>query len=1168
MPTSTAPRGAARASLRRVAIGAALTLVASAVTAVPAGASSAQSAPSAPPAQSAPSAGGTARAHSANRPGLPSIYPVPQSVSRGDPVQLRGPVALVVGADADRPALDALRQLLGAAGSQVTQYAPGDALPRAGTVVYLGTESGNPAIAPALADIGVDAGTALSHGEGYVLAAGRDHGRQIAVLAGHDGAGTFYAVQTMRQVVTHGRLAGVTVLDWPALPVRGVIEGFYGTPWSHAARLSQLDFYGAHKMNTYVYSPKDDPYLRAQWRDPYPADKLAQIAELVDRSAANHVEFTYALSPGLSVCYSSAADEQALVDKFQSLWDIGVRTFAIPLDDISYTSWNCDADRTMFGTGGGAAGTAQAYLLNEVQRGFIDTHPGASRLEMVPTEYSNTSPSAYKSAIKANLDPQIIVEWTGVGVIAPTITAEQATAAHDVFGHDILLWDNYPVNDYVTNRLLLAPYVGRDPDLGSALYGITANPMIQPEASKIALFTVADYTWNPTDYDAQASWQAGLKDLSGGDPSARAALAAFADLNYASRLGTPQAPVLADRLATFWPAWERGSRSAARSLDEYLAVIAGIPDTLENRMGDPAFVADTQPWLNSAGAWGRAARAALRMLIDQRAGHGAAALADRAQAESAAAQATSQLYHGLGGSVTVTVGDGVIDTFVAQAIAENDRWLGLAGRHVTATTSLPTYQSYDPANMVDGDDSTYFWSSSAPSTGDYVGVDLGTVQPISTVTIDAGDAASPNDYLHVATLESSTDGQHWTTIGTYVNTADITATVPDGSQARYVRLRATESDGYWVKVHEFTVTGPGTERLTASGTPVAATGSSLNAAADGTVDTAYTAAAAPADGDALVVTLPTARALDRVAVVGTGQAAVQVDDGGTWRTIGQLSSAGYTELPAHGVGTDRVRLAWVAGSDAPSIAEVIPWYADVATADLAVAPASIDVQVGDTATVTAQLGATRPAAVTGVLSADAPGGVHASPARSVVRVARGSQPSVDIRITGRSSGSYQVPITFTARPGTPVTETVTVRVHPAVSDTDVALASNGAVATASGTEQNLDRFTPDHAIDGDPATRWSSNYDDAAWLQVQLASPQHLGKIVISWEAAHANAYRIETSSDGVTWTDAADVTGSLGGTETIWIDQSDVKYLRMQGVQRTTAYGYSIYELQAYPIA
>ena len=80
--------------------------------------------------------------------------------------------------------------------------------------------------------------------------------------------------------------------------VRGVLEGFYGNPWTHQARMNQLAFYGDVKLNTYVYSPKDDPYLRDRWRDPYPPDKLAEVQQLIQQAQAHHVRFTYALSPG------------------------------------------------------------------------------------------------------------------------------------------------------------------------------------------------------------------------------------------------------------------------------------------------------------------------------------------------------------------------------------------------------------------------------------------------------------------------------------------------------------------------------------------------------------------------------------------------------------------------------------------------------------------------------------------------------------------------------------------------------------------------------------------------------------------------------------------------------------------------------------------------------
>lgn len=113
-----------------------------------------------------------------------------------------------------------------------------------------------------------------------------DAGRALLALSGTDTTGTFYAAQTLRQLLTGKRLPAVTVRDWPTAKLRGVIEGFYGTPWTHAERLSQLDFYGRTKQNVYVYSPKDDPYLRERWRDEYPAAQLDRLRELVDRAAA------------------------------------------------------------------------------------------------------------------------------------------------------------------------------------------------------------------------------------------------------------------------------------------------------------------------------------------------------------------------------------------------------------------------------------------------------------------------------------------------------------------------------------------------------------------------------------------------------------------------------------------------------------------------------------------------------------------------------------------------------------------------------------------------------------------------------------------------------------------------------------------------------------------
>ncbi len=1100
----------------------------------------------------------------------PTVYPVPQELrAPGGKLNLGTRVALVEGESADAAAIRVVEESLQAVGVDVVDHVTaGNPVPARVPAVYLGGTD-DPATAAVLQKLHADGAASLT-AEGYVLASGKQGGRTVAALQGHDTTGQFYAAQTLRQLLTarsgHATLPVVTVRDWPAYPLRGVIEGFYGTPWSHQARLDQLGFYGEHKMNTYVYSPKDDPYLRARWRDAYPATQLAQLEELVDRAVANHVKFTYALSPGLSVCYSSDADLQALVAKFQSLWDVGVRDFAIPLDDISYTSWNCTADQTKFGTGGGAAGAAQSYLLNAVQREFIDTHPGAGRLQFVPTEYYNVSDSAYKTAVRTKMDPDIIAEWTGVGVVAPVITRSQSAAAKAVFGHDILVWDNYPVNDYVTSRLLLGPYVGRDAGMAGSLFGITANPMIQPEASKIALFTVADFTWNDKAYDADTSWQASLDELAGDKPGARAALAAFADLEYYSDLDTVQAPALAARTTAFWARWEAGEKGAAAPLDAYLRTIETAEATLV-AAGDPEFLSDARPWLAATSDWGKAARTALAMLVAQRGRDAAQALADRAEVIELVAKARSHVYVGLGGGGTpVAVGDGVIDTFVNTALAENDRWFGLSGRHATALTSMSTYQTNTPDKMLDGDDSTFYWSSEAAKPGDYVGVDLGAVQDVAKVVVQGGKSTSPDDYLHAGALEYSADGSSWTQLAA-TTTATVSVTPPQPVRARYVRLRATSAQTSWVVVREFAVTGPSGAQLTASGAPPAASGSSLARAVDGSLDTAYLAARAPQAGEALTVTLPAPRPLDRVEVAGTGSADVQVRVGGSWRTLGRLAGS-YTELKAHAAIADAIRLAWTTGSPAPKIAEVVPRYADVPAAQLTLSPPRIEAEVGTTASVVVGLASDRAGNVDGTLTVAAPDGISARPARRTVTIPRGSVPSVTVSIRTARVGEYAVPVTFAVHGQAPVTQTLHVSVHPRVSDGNVAAAANGAVATASSVEQGLAQFTPDHAIDGDRASRWSSGYTDTEWLQVKLASPQHLGKVVLRWESAHATAYDVQVSRDGATWTTAAHVTGSQGGAETVWVDQSDVRYLRMQGVGRATSYGYSVYELEAYPVA
>ncbi|MFD3423984.1 beta-N-acetylglucosaminidase domain-containing protein [Streptomyces decoyicus] len=845
------------------------------------------------------------------------LSPTPRSVqSRSDLVTITPSVTVVAGPDADAPALAVVEKSLKDAGAdRVVRAERASAQGQGQLTVYVDGAGA----AQALKGLGARGSEGLP-AEGYALAVGEG---RIA-LSGKDATGTYYAAQSLRQLLPHrerpgAQVRGTAVRDWPATPLRGVIEGFYGTPWSHEARLDQLDFYGEHKMNIYVYSPKDDAYLREKWRDPYPAERLAQIKELVDRARERHVEFTYALSPGLSVCYSSDADLKALTAKFQTLWDIGVRTFAVPLDDISYTDWNCAADKDAFGTGGGAAGMAQAHLLNRVNQEFIAEHPGAEPLQMVPTEYYDVKPSPYKKALAAKLDGNVLVEWTGVGVIAPTMTVAQARQAREVFGHRILTWDNYPVNDYVTNRLLLGPFNGREKGLPEQLAGITANPMIQPAASKLALFTVADYAWNDAAYDARASWGAAIEESAGGDARTARALRAFADAHYASSLNPKQAPELAAAIAEF------GRDGQARRLDGVLRTLQDAPGVLRDRLADRGFVKDSEPWLDATQAWGVAARTALRLIEATRAGDGAKAWQLRQRIPELVKDAKSFVYVDMSGKkVPVLVADGVLDTFVEDAVAAHDEALGVVGRPKGAT-DLSVYQDNAVSRMTDGDDATYFWSGAGPKAGSFVALDLHTERPLGAVRLAMGKSGSPDDYLRRGVLEYSSDNKNWRQLAAFDGKAEVRAEPPAGAKARYVRARATQAQDNWLVVREFTVAGA--DAVTVAGGPPAKAGSALRAAADGDPATVYRAGRAAQSGEALECTPDASRAARSVVVLRpegapAGAAEVEVRTGGAWRTLGTLSGA-YTRLAAGGGAVEAVRLVWRDGAASPEVNEVI-----------------------------------------------------------------------------------------------------------------------------------------------------------------------------------------------------------------------------------------------------
>lgn len=541
------------------------------------------------------------------------ISPTPQWIYQTGPdVCISEQVLVVIGPDTDPAALEELEKVLWGSTKQVAvKTDPQDC--HNGLTIHLGTVN-RPDISQRLRTVPVP-----SQDEGYAL---RVASSEI-MLGGVDAPGQFYAVKTLSQLIVDGRIPGVFVSDYPSMSLRGTVEGFYGPPWTHTERLDHLDFLGDTKANTYIYAPKKDPYHRDQWREPYPDDKLVELKQLVERAKANHVRFTFALSPGVSICYSSSADVQAVQNKFQAMYDIGIRSFSIPLDDIEYKEWNCEGDRITFGEPGpGSAAAAQVTLLNTIQQEFIATHEDVEPLQMVPTEYDDLKDTAYKQILREKLNPEVEVMWTGTDVIAAEITIDQAEQAANLFGRNVFVWDNFPVNDYweTIGRVLLAPYDRRESGLSDHVSGLVSNPMNEAAASKLAMFTMNDFSWNDRGYDRAVSGRQAALYVAGGNERAADAVQVFIDLNHAAPLWSgdrwqPQAPMFGVQVEKFWWAWERDWSQAAREFRPVLRRIEQAPDVIRRSVKDRLLLADLGKWLDVTELWGQALADGLDVLV-------------------------------------------------------------------------------------------------------------------------------------------------------------------------------------------------------------------------------------------------------------------------------------------------------------------------------------------------------------------------------------------------------------------------------------------------------------------------------------------------------------------------------------------------------------------------
>lgn len=280
--------------------------------------------------------------------------------------------------------------------------------------------------------------------------------------------------------------------------IGGIIEGFYGPPWSHRQRLDWIERLDGWSMTHYVWAAKLEPRHRGPgWVEPFTADELEQFAELAAHRPA--VALAVGLTPGRD------ATAEQMITKLSPAVAAGARVVVLSVDDLPALD----------------AGFTHRDLAHALQAAL------GCGVWIVPTHYAGSCSSQYLDALCDGLDPSIEVMWTGEHVVNETITVEQADARARATGRAPLLWDNTPVNDAVMRDALhLGPLTGREPGLRSACSGVLWNPMEFAVASLPTLASAA--AWWRGD-DPLTAWTEAVRSLGTGAERLAAATAFAGD---------------------------------------------------------------------------------------------------------------------------------------------------------------------------------------------------------------------------------------------------------------------------------------------------------------------------------------------------------------------------------------------------------------------------------------------------------------------------------------------------------------------------------------------------------------------------------------------------------------------------------------------------------------
>ena len=290
-------------------------------------------------------------------------------------------------------------------------------------------------------------------------------------------------------------------------PELGIIEGFYGKPWTWESRKETVDFLAPYGYRFYMYAPKADPFLRRKWQDPHPVGMASSLADFAAYCLKSGVRFGIGLTPYEVFNNFDDAARDALARKLAFFDEIGVEDVAILFDDMRGDIPDL------------------ARLQSDIVHWAVE-RTKAGRIIVCPSYYSDdpildrvfgNRPHRYVEELGERLSADLEIFWTGEEVISRQYSTGHLQRVTEQLRRKPFIWDNYPVNDgqRMSQYLHLRGFTGRNGAMADHVAGHAINPALQPALNRIPAITLSDSYRLGDAYQYSESFRHACKDVLG-----------------------------------------------------------------------------------------------------------------------------------------------------------------------------------------------------------------------------------------------------------------------------------------------------------------------------------------------------------------------------------------------------------------------------------------------------------------------------------------------------------------------------------------------------------------------------------------------------------------------------------------------------------------------------